>query len=187
MPDDRETLRAKLKADFHIWAADSGRPASFGLLLRLLFLHPGYQLALSIRLRELCGRVPVIGGLLRRIAWYASTIWFSCDIDQYAQIGGGIHFPHPVGIVIGGRAKVGRNVTILQNSTLGIVDYRNMTGPTIGDGARVGAGSHVLGAISIGAGAVVGANAVVLKDVPDGWRAAGVPAKIFPPKELAPT
>lgn len=73
--------------------------------------------------------------------------------------------PHPYGIVIHGSAKIGRNVLIMQQVTIGAKDAGNQA-PVIGDNVVLGAGSKILGGIHIGPGTVVGANAVVTKDIP---------------------
>jgi serine O-acetyltransferase len=103
------------------------------------------------------------------------------DIAFSASLGPGILIPHPVGIVIGGSVTIGEECTIMHGVTLGerlseIGDYSN---PRIGDRVLLGAGSVCLGGISIGSGSTVGANAVVLIDVPDECTAIGVPARII--------
>jgi tetrahydrodipicolinate N-succinyltransferase len=88
------------------------------------------------------------------------------------------NIPHPVGIVVGRGCLIGKNVTILQNVTLGIRGWDERTdGPTIGDNVRICCGAIVLGDITLGDNSTIGANAVVLSDVPEGAVVAGVPAK----------
>lgn len=87
-----------------------------------------------------------------------------------------VYFPHPVGIVIGSEARIGRNVTIYQNVTIG--RQRNATAksddyPVLEDNVVVYAGAVIVGRTTIGAGSVVGANAVISKDVPPGSLAYG--------------
>ena len=88
-------------------------------------------------------------------------------------------FPHPIGIVINGNAKIGRNCTIFHNVTIG----DSMSGkpenryPTIGDNVTIYANSVIIGGITIGDNAVIGAGSVVLKDVPPNAVVAGNPAK----------
>jgi serine O-acetyltransferase len=107
----------------------------------------------------------------------------SCDIHPEAVIGPGFMIAHPTGAVIG-RSVIGRDVTVQQNVTLGMrqfigdeTDPANY--PTIGDNVCISAGAVILGPIKIGDGAVIGANAVVLQDVPEHCTAVGVPARII--------
>lgn len=102
------------------------------------------------------------------------------DIHPGAKIGKNFFIDHGFS-VIGETAEIGDNVTIYQSVTLGGTDPANGTGgkrhPTIGDGAIIGSGSQVLGPITVGARARVGANAVVTKDVPEGAVMIGIPAR----------
>jgi serine O-acetyltransferase len=90
--------------------------------------------------------------------------------------------PHAHGIVIGQHVRIGNNVTALQGTTVGTdlirEEYAPSTMPQIGNRVFLGAGSKVLGAVRIGDDAVIGANAVVISDVPAGALAVGVPAVI---------
>jgi serine O-acetyltransferase len=177
-----EPIREKLVEDVRCWARIWQVKPGLGLVLRLLFLEPGYQLALSIRLQEMAGRIPLVGRILRRLIWFWATRKFGSDIDPGAQFGPGIYFPHPFGIVIGSDCRVGRDVGILQGVTLGRKGAA-ASGPTVGDRSMLNAGAVLVGGITIGAGCRVGANAVVLCDVPDYHVAVGVPARILPPKQ----
>lgn len=177
----QETVSQKIRADAKSWTDMWGMPLNVRWFLRLLLLEPGFQLAFLIRAQEAVGRVPVVGTLLRRVLWYVTTILFGCHIDPKTVIGGGVHFPHPTGIVMGGETCVGRNVRVLQGVTLGIVDDTKQC-PTVEDGVHLYAGAKVLGPVRLGAGCRIGANAVVLKDVPSGAAAVGVPARVIQPR-----
>ncbi len=105
---------------------------------------------------------------------------FGVDIHPAAQIGKGIMFDHATGIVIGETAIVEDNVSIMQSVTLG------GTGKEAGDrhpkvrrGVLIGAGAKILGNITVGECAKIGAGSVVLKDVPSRATVAGVPAQII--------
>ena len=165
--------------DAERWARQWRRPVSWRLWLRLLLFEPGFQLAFAIRLIELLGNLPVIGLLLRRLVWLWTTRAFACDIAIGLRAGGGLYFPHPYAIVINGAAVLGGNVTVHQGVTIGIESDPNPAVPVIEDDVVLGAGACILGGITLGRGAMIGANAVVLADVPAGRVAVGVPARIL--------
>lgn len=101
----------------------------------------------------------------------------SSEVVYGAQIGSGLHLPHPYGIGIGGQVRIGADVTICQHVTLGS-DMRATGQPEIGDGAVLLAGAVIVGPVRIGSGAVVGANCVVEQDVPDGGACAPARTRI---------
>ena len=117
--------------------------------------------------------IPLIPFVLQQF----SRVVFCCLLPYKAKIGKNVHFNHlGMGIIISPEAVIGNNVKINQHVTVG----GNGVGgcPVISDNAYIGAGAKVLGAIRIGNGAKIGANAVVLCDVPDGMTAVGIPARI---------
>lgn len=174
-----EAIKADARMHTIHWKGASTSHIFFNLLLR-----PGFHLALAIRCQRVIGKIPIIGPFVRRVMWYFTTIWFACDIDPMTEIGPGVYFPHPIGIVIGGEWVIGANVSILQGVTLGRREGEILTGrPRVGDGAVLSVGAKVIGAVDIGDKAQIGANAVVLQPVPAGWTAVGVPARMIPPKE----
>lgn len=104
---------------------------------------------------------------------------FSVDIHPAAKIGQGVMFDHATGIVVGETAVIHNNVSIMQSVTLG--GTGNEAGdrhPKVCEGVMIGAGAKILGNITIGEGAKVGAGSVVLDDVPAHVTVAGIPAKI---------
>lgn len=103
------------------------------------------------------------------------------EIHPGAQIGRRFFIDHGMGVVIGETAEIGDDVMLYQGVTLGGTSLAAVKRhPTIGDGVTVGAGAKVLGDIQIGAGSAVGANAVVVKDVPDESVVTGIPGKARP-------
>lgn len=106
----------------------------------------------------------------------------SCEISPAAQIGPGLYLPHPIGIVVG-PCRAGVGLTIMQNVTIGLrtvnadqMDYENY--PNFGSNVRVGPGAAILGGVSIGDKAILGANAVVLDSVPASAIMVGNPARV---------
>lgn len=91
--------------------------------------------------------------------------------------------PHPYGITISLSAKLGENVMIMQNVTIGSKTITDWESPEIGSNVYIGAGAILLGPIKVGDAAVIGAGAVVVKDVPPGCTAVGNPARILPASE----
>ena len=103
------------------------------------------------------------------------------EIHPAAAIGRNLFIDHGMGVVIGETSILGDDITLYQNVTLGGLSGRaGKRHPTIGDRVTIGAGATILGDIAIGAGARVGANAVVLQDIPPGTTAVGVPARSRP-------
>ncbi len=101
------------------------------------------------------------------------------DIHPAAQIGRRVFIDHATGVVIGETAIVGDDVLIYQQVTLGGVSLsKGKRHPTIENGVIIGAGAKVLGNITIGKESKIGANSVVIRDVPAGCTAVGVPARI---------
>lgn len=109
---------------------------------------------------------------------------FAVDFHPGAKIGTGILLDHATAIVIGETAVVGNNVSILHNVTLGGTGKQcGDRHPKIGDGVLIGAGTCILGNITIGEGAKIGAGSVVLKDVPPRTTAVGNPARLLGGKD----
>lgn len=106
---------------------------------------------------------------------------FCIFISHNACLSNTVKFPHPTGIVIGDGVIVGQDVRIFQNVTLGgakIGDAQKNNYPEIGDGTVIFAGAVIVGKVKIGRDCVIGANSVVLNDVPDHSMAVGAPARV---------
>ncbi len=108
---------------------------------------------------------------------------YACEIFPTCEIGKNVNFIHGgVGCVIHEKCKIANNVKIYQNVTLGGNGKEHQFepgAPVIAEGAIIYAGACILGPVTIGENAIVGANAVVLKDVPDNCIAVGVPARVL--------
>jgi len=111
--------------------------------------------------------------VLRHIFWQAVT---GADIPINTRIGGGLLLPHPNGIVIHPSVVIGPNCLIFQQVTLGMAHGGV---PLVGGHVDIGAGAKVIGHVRLGNHSNVGANAVVMIDVPEGATAVGVPARII--------
>jgi serine O-acetyltransferase len=105
---------------------------------------------------------------------------FKIEVPTSLKIGPGLVIPHPQGTVLGAQ-EIGANVTIFHQVTLGAktadFSYDLSQRPKVCDGVTLSVGSKVLGALTLGEGAIIGANAVVLDDIPPGTTAVGIPAK----------
>ncbi len=112
-----------------------------------------------------------------------SQVLFSISIGKNVRIGGGLHLAHGQ-IVLDGVTTIGSNVCISPFVLVGLSNRDalvfELTGPTIGDDVHIGTGARVLGPIHVGNRAKIGANSVVVKDVPDDHVAVGVPATTHP-------
>ncbi len=119
--------------------------------------------------------------LLARLVSNRLQRGYGVYISSRAEIDPSIRFRHPVGIVVGEGVKIGKGVIIYQNVTLGGArtgDAAANNYPTVGDGTVIFAGAVIVGKINIGRGCVIGANAVVTRDIPDHSTAVGVPARV---------
>lgn len=163
-------------------ANHKSKKSSITAFFALLFFSTGFQLLLSYRIQNRLFKlkVPVIGKLAAKILNIVTTWMTACHIDPLAKIEGGVFLPHATGIVISQSAIIKSGATIYQSVTIGISDVaKRGAAPHIGHDAIIYAGAQVIGDITIGNGAKIGANAVVLKSVPDGSTAVGVPARVI--------
>lgn len=107
------------------------------------------------------------------------------EIHPGAQIGRRVFIDHGMGVVIGETAEIGDDVTLYHEVTLGGTSWaKGKRHPTLGKGVVIGAGAKVLGPITVGDGAKIGSNAVVVKDVPANATVVGVPGRVL--EEVAP-
>lgn len=142
--------------------------------------YPGVHAVWSHRIAHRMWREPglrLAARLLSQLTRFATGV----EIHPAAQIGRRLFIDHGMGVVVGETAMVGDDVVLFHGSTLGGTSMKHgKRHPTLGDNVVVGAGAKVLGPVWIGDGARIGANAVVVKDVPAGAVAVGVPAVVRP-------
>lgn len=122
------------------------------------------------------------------LPWFLSRVSVAvtgAEIEFNAQIGPGMFVAHPVGIVVGRGTVIGSEVTLFQGVTFGVKswhpdDIRKF--PRVGNKCYFFSGAAVVGDVNVGDECIVGAHAVLTKDLPDGAMALGVPAAIYPDK-----
>ena len=117
---------------------------------------------------------------LARLVSHLSRWLTGIEIHPGATIGRRFFIDHGMGVVIGETAEIGDDCTLYHGVTLGGTSWnKGKRHPSLGKGVVVGAGAKILGPITIGAGARIGSNAVVVKEVPPGATAIGIPARII--------
>jgi len=170
----RISLLGKLRSD--IRAVFERDPAA-RTLLEVLLCYPGLHAVWGHRLAHglWAHNFKLLGRWLSQIMRALTGI----EIHPAAKIGPGFFIDHGMGVVIGETTEIGANVTLYHGVTLGGVNVqKGKRHPTLEDNVVVGAGAKVLGAITVGAGSRVGANAVVVKPVPPNSVVVGVPGEI---------
>lgn len=119
--------------------------------------------------------------LISQIARFLTGI----EIHPGATLGAGILIDHGMGVVIGETAELGDRITIYHGTTLGGTGKeKGKRHPTVGNNVVIGAGSKVLGNISIGSNSKIGANSVVINDVPEGATVVGIPGRVVKIKNI---
>jgi serine O-acetyltransferase len=143
-------------------------------IVRLLWRHPALWATGIYRLSSWCSRhrVRLLPSILERL----NLVMFGIEIGPSIPIGPGLYIAHPVGTVITAE-RIGANASFIHAATVGMRTAWEF--PVIGDGVFIGAGARVLGGIRLGDDCTIGANAVVIMDVPAGATAVGVPARIL--------
>src|SRR5689334_22770195 len=159
-------------------AARERDPAARGVSsLEILLSWPGVHALLAHRVSSalLGARVPVVP----RAMALATRAITNIEIHPAASIGQGLFIDHGTGVVVGETAQIGDNVTLYQGVTLGGTGFA--TGkrhPTVQDNVTIGSGAKLLGPITVGHGAKIGANSVVITDVPPNTTVVGNPGHV---------
>jgi serine O-acetyltransferase len=147
--------------------------------LEIILCYPGLHAVWFYRVAHWLWERQVY--LLARWVSHWGRFFTGIEIHPGAQIGPGLVIDHGMGTVIGETAEIGADVLLYHNVTLGGVELaKKKRHPTVEDHVVIGAGAQVLGPIVIGAHSRVGANAVVIKDVPDESVVVGVPGRARP-------
>jgi serine O-acetyltransferase len=187
MPRKRVPFLECVRRDFA--AALENDPAAHGPLAKVevALSYPGFHAILLHRITHEVHRfgVPLLPKLMSMLNRFLTGI----EIHQAARIGPGFFIDHGMGVVIGETAVVGEDCMLFHQVTLG--GTGKATGkrhPTLLNGVVVGAGAKILGNITIGNHCYVGANSVVLKDVPDNSTVVGIPGRVVARdgKKIAP-
>jgi len=145
--------------------------------LEVVLCYPGFHALLFYRLAHGVWRRHF--RLLARFISHFAKIFTGVEIHPGAVIGRRMFIDHATGVVIGETAEIGDDVTLYQGVTLGGTSlHQGKRHPTIQNGVIVGAGAQVLGPLTVGAGARIGANAVVITDVAEGATMVGIPARV---------
>jgi serine O-acetyltransferase len=158
---------------------DPAIPAGPRGFFEVALCTPGFQAVVAHRLIHFLHvrlRIPVLPRFLGLVVRW----WTGTEIHPGARIGKGVFIDHAAGVVIGESAVVGDGVTLYHGVTLGATGNEKTwkRHPTLEAGVFVGSGARILGPVSVGKNARIGAGSVVVKDVPAGVTVAGVPARI---------
>ena len=158
-------------------------------MVDVVLCYPGFHALIIYRICHWLWRHRVF--LLSRLLSHISRVLTGIEIHPGALIGKRLVIDHGCGVVIGETAVIGDDVTLYHDVTLGgvapSVNSQSQVGqkrhPTLSDGVIVGSGAQILGPITVGKYARIGANSVVSKDVPGSVTAVGVPAKVLMPRD----
>ncbi|WP_312460337.1 serine O-acetyltransferase EpsC [Proteiniclasticum sp.] len=146
--------------------------------LEVLLLYPTIHALFYYRMAHFFYRKKLF--FLARLISHTARFTTGIEIHPGAKIGRRLFIDHGMGVVIGETTTIGDDCIIYHGVTLGATDCdAPKRHPDIGDRVLIGAGAKILGPITIGSGAKVGANSVVLKSVPAGATAVGIPARIL--------
>lgn len=176
-PQDSLSLWQQIKEDWDAHGRDWTKPGFRAVAIQRFGV---WRMQLEPRLL----RAPF--SFLYRMLYRKVRNTYGIDLPYSTKVGRRVVIEHQGAIVIHGDSVIGDDSIIRQGVTLGnrYLD-RPFDAPKLGKRVNVGAGAKILGGVTIGDDAIIGANAVVLKDVPAGHTAVGIPAKILPPKDEA--
>ena len=146
-----------------------------------MLTYPGLHALWGYRVTHLLWRARI--RLLARVISSFVRVITGVDIHPGATIGEGLFIDHAIGVVIGETAEIGDDVSIYHGVTLGgLTLSKGKRHPTVGDRVMIGAGAKLLGPLNVGHDSRIGANAVVVHDVPANSVIVGVPGRLLPPQ-----
>lgn len=146
----------------------------------------GEAFTYNVWLRTACylKRSGTLGRPLYVLAWLLlrrAKFRYGISISEHTKIGAGFYIGHFGAIIVSPQAVIGRNCNISQGVTIGRSNRGERAGvPTIGDNVYIAPGAKIIGGVRVGNNVAIGANAVVISDIPDNSVAVGVPAKVRP-------
>jgi serine O-acetyltransferase len=165
-----------IRADFQaVFERDPAARSS----LEVVAAYPGFQAAVSHRITHYLWKKNF--KFTARVMSHLSRFFTGVEIHPGAVIGKGFFIDHGMGVVIGETSEIGENVTIYHGVTLGGTSFtKGKRHPTIGNNVTIGAGAKILGPLTIGENSKVGANSVVIRDVPPNSTVVGIPGSVVP-------
>lgn len=169
--EDDATMFQNIRSDFQAHGRKWGAQG-FWVMIVYRFGRWRYTVRPAL-LRKFCS---LIYKILYKIVQVLTGIEFPCEVP----VGRNFVIDHFGGVIVSGYAKFGDNCRIRDGVVVGLRRVEEKVAPTIGDNVDIGSGAKLLGPIKIGNNVLIGANAVVLCDVPDNSIAVGVPAAIRP-------
>ena len=165
-----------IREDWATYEGDLSRP---GLWAMLVYRFGRWRYGVEPRVL----RAPF--SFLYKVIFFFAKLATGIELPCEATLGRRVRIDHFGGIVISGDAVLGDDVVLRNGVTIGLRHTKVRGSPVIGDRVDIGAGAKILGPITIGHDVAIGANAVVIKDVPANSIAVGVPAQVRPRKEGA--
>ncbi len=151
--------------------------------MQIIFLYPGVQAVFWFRIAHFLYKFKL--KFLAQLIMYTVRNVINIEIHPAAKIGKRLFIDHGTGVVIGETAYIGNDVLIFHGVTLGGTGkHHGKRHPTIKDNVMIGSGAKILGPVTVGENSKIGANAVVLHDVPPNSLAVGIPAVIKEKKGL---
>lgn len=148
-------------------------------ILQIIMTYPGVHAVFWYRIAHFIYKHHF--RLVAELIMFLVRCMINIEIHPAATIGKRLFIDHGTGVVVGATSIIGNDVTMYHGVTLGGVGRGGVSGkrhPTVEDGVTIGSGAKILGNITLGEGCIIGANAVVLKDVPPYSTAVGIPSVI---------